>query len=78
MAFSEDEIKAFVIAGHGDLDTIKATLAEKPGLLNEAYEWQPGDFETALMGAAHVGNRSIVAYLLEKGAPLDICTAAML
>jgi ankyrin repeat protein len=53
-------------------------LAETPALLNVAYEWQADDRETALQAAAHVGNRPIAEYLLAQGAPLDICTAAML
>jgi len=72
------EIREFVIAGHGNLEKVKQMLATHPGLLNMAHEWRPGDTETALQGAAHVGNRQVAEYLLAQGAPLDICTAAML
>src|SRR5690606_33725007 len=51
---------------------------EKPVLLSLSYEWQPGDTESALQAAAHVGSRAVAEYLLEQGATLDICTAAML
>jgi ankyrin repeat protein len=73
-----EEIREFVIAGHGNLERVKQMLAQKPSLLNIAHEWRPGDTETALQGAAHVGSREVAEYLLEQGAPLDICTAAML
>jgi ankyrin repeat protein len=75
---SDELIRNFVIAGHGNLENVQALLAEHPALLNAAYPWQPDDHETAIQGAAHVGNRAIVEYLLAQGAPLEICTAAML
>jgi ankyrin repeat protein len=73
-----DEIREFVISGHGNLARVKEMLARHPSLLTIAHEWRPGDTETALQGAAHVGSREVAEYLLEQGAPLDICTAAML
>jgi uncharacterized protein len=71
-------IRDFVLAGHGDLDKVQAMLDEHPELLNAAHEWKPNDTETALQAAAHVGNAAIAEFLLARGAPLDICTAAML
>jgi ankyrin repeat protein len=73
-----EELREFVIAGHGNLSRVKQMLEQRPILLNLAYQWRPGDNETALQGAAHVGSREVAEYLLSKGAPLDICTAAML
>ena len=73
-----DLVRKFVIAGHGDLDKVKALLAETPQLLQAAYPWQENDTETALQGAAQVGNVAVAEFLLSQGAPLDICTAAML
>ena len=73
-----DLVREFVIAGHGDLDKVKALLAETPQLLQAAYPWQENDTETALQGAAQVGNVAVAEFLLSQGAPLDICTAAML
>jgi uncharacterized protein len=73
-----EEIREFVIAGHGNLEKVKEMLSERPDLLNLSHEWGPNDTETALQAAAHVGNRDIAEYLLTQGAPLDICTAAML
>lgn len=73
-----EQIREFVLAGHGNLARVQELLASTPALLNAAYKWQENDHETALQGAAHVGNRVIAEYLLAQGAPLDICTAAML
>ncbi|MBK8541891.1 MAG: ankyrin repeat domain-containing protein [Anaerolineae bacterium] len=73
-----ETVRAFVIAGHGNLETVQAMLAETPALRDAAHEWRPGDTETALAGAAHVGNAPIAEYLLTEGAPLTIHAAAML
>jgi uncharacterized protein len=70
--------KAFVAAGHHDLETIKTMLRTNPELLEVSFEWQPGDFETALQAASHVGNSDIALYLLEHGATPQITTASML
>ena len=76
--FSTEQIREFVIAGHGNLEKVQTLLADYPELLNIAHVWREDDHETALQGAAHVGNATIAEYLLTQGAPLDICTAAML
>lgn len=71
-------VKDFVIAGHGNLEAVKSMLAREPGLLNASWDWGGGDFEEAIEGAAHVGNRDIALYLISKGARMNIFTAAML
>ncbi len=73
-----DLVREFVIAGHGNLERVKQLLAESPELLNAAYPWKEDDRETAIQAAAQVGSVSVADFLLAKGAPLDICTAAML
>ena len=73
-----EDIREFVIAGHGDLAKVQTMLAAQPALLNLAHEWKSDDHETAIMGAAHVGNKPIAEYLVAEGAPLAIYTAAML
>jgi uncharacterized protein len=75
---NEAIIKEFVIAGHGNLEKIKTMLLEYPEILNMAFEWREGDFETALQAASHVGNAEIALFLLSQGAKLEITTAAML
>jgi uncharacterized protein len=73
-----ETIKAFVIAGHGNLEKVKSMLEAEPDLLQQKHEWTDNDFESALGAASHVGNAEIALYLLEQGATLEISTAAML
>ena len=75
---SIEQIREFVIAGHGNLDRVKQMLAENPQLLSASYQWNDNDRETAIQAAAQVGNAQVARYLLDNGAPLEICTAAML
>jgi hypothetical protein len=75
---SSDLVKAFVVAGHGDLPKVKELLAATPGLINACWDWGGGDFETALGGAAHMGRRDIAEFLLSANARLDVFAAAML
>lgn len=73
-----EQVQEFVIAGHGDLPKIKTMLAECPSLLNVRHQWEADSYESAIQAAAHVGNVAVAEYLLAHGAPLEICTAAML
>ena len=75
---STDLIREFVIAGHGNLEKVRKMLEENPELLNASYAWSETDHETAVQGAAQVGNVPLATYLLEQGAPLELSTAAML
>jgi len=75
---STDLVREFVIAGHGNLEKVRMMLEENPRLLNAPYAWSENDHETAIQAAAQVGSVPVANYLLEKGAPLGICTAAML
>ena len=70
----QELIDEFVRAGHGDLGKVRGLLARQSSLINARASWD----ETALGAAAHVGNIEIAQFLLSVGAPLDICTAAML
>ena len=75
---TNEQIRDFVIAGHGNLPRIREMLMENPELLNASYQWSENDSETALQAAAQAGSTQVAEYLLSHGAPLDICTAAML
>jgi ankyrin repeat protein len=75
---STDQIREFVIAGHGNLEKVKQMLAENPKLLNMPHRWNENDTETAVQAAAQVGSANVAQFLLKQGAPLEICTAAML
>jgi hypothetical protein len=72
------KVKRFVIAGHVNLPIVKEMLAAEPGLINGAWDWGNGDFETALGGASHMGRRDIAEFLLEHNARMDVFAAAML
>jgi len=73
-----DLVRDFVANAHGDLDRVGELLGREPALLNAAWDWGGGDFETGLGAAAHVGRRDIALFLLEHGARMDIFAAAML
>src|SRR6476659_10012492 len=72
---SQELIEPFVIAAHGDFDKVQELYAAHPEMLN--VPWARFD-ETALAAASHMGNRPIAEFLLSAGAPLTVCTAAML
>ena len=67
-ALDKDLVRDFVIAGHGNFDKTKQMLQEHPSLLFATWDWGGGDFETALEGAGHVGNKEIANYLISMGA----------
>ncbi len=71
-------VKDFVIAGHGNFEKTKQLLAETPNLLYATFDWGKGDFETALEGAGHVGNKEIANFLIEKGARTNVFVLTML
>jgi len=71
-------VQEFVRNAHGDLERVKELLTEEPALVNAAWDWGGGDWETGLGGAAHMGRRDIALYLLEHGARMDVFAAAML
>ena len=71
-------VEEFVGNAHGNFARVKEMLEAKPALVNATWDWGGGDFETALGAAAHMGNKQIAHYLLEKGARLDIFAATML
>jgi len=73
-----EKVKDFVIAGHGNLEKVKSLLAEMPTLLYATWDWGNGDFETALEGAGHVGNKEIANYLIGLGARTNLFVLTML
>lgn len=75
---NSDDVMAFVGNAHGDFGKVKALLEKEPALINAAWDWGGGDWETALGAAAHTGQRDIAVYLLEHGARIDLFAAAML
>jgi hypothetical protein len=77
-ALNPELVQAFVAKAHGDLDAVKELLEAEPALLNAAWDWGAGDWETGLGAAAHMGRRDIALFLLQRGARMDIFAAAML
>lgn len=71
-SFTIEEIKEFVGAAHRDFDKTNEILNKKPLILNCTNQPVPGDFETAMGGASHVGRKDIADLLMAKGARLDI------
>ena len=71
----QELVGQFVTAAHGQEEQVRALLSSHPELLNERYARFD---ETALEAAAHMGRRDIAELLLDAGAPLTICAAAML
>ncbi len=71
-------VQEFVVVSHGNFDRVQSLWAQEPQLLNAAYDWGGGDWETGLGGAAHMGRRDIALWLLGRGARMDVFAAAML
>jgi ankyrin repeat protein len=70
-----EQIQAFVLAAHGNFEKVQALYDEDPALLNEKFERFD---ENALEAAGHTGRRDIAEFLLSKGAPPTVFSAAML
>lgn len=78
LALDPQIVNEFVGVSHGNFDRVKALLAQEPALVNAAWDWGGGDWETGLGAAAHTGQRDIALYLLAHGARMDLFAAAML
>ena len=77
-ALDADLVQEFVVKAHGDLQRTRELLDAEPALVNAAWDWGGGDWETGLGGAAHMGRRDIATFLLDRGARIDLFAAAML
>lgn len=73
-----EQVQTFVGVAHGDLQRVQEMLAETPALVNAAWDWGGGDWETALGAAGHMGRRDIAEHLLANGARFELPAAAML
>src|SRR5262245_34597761 len=71
-------VREFVAVCHGNGERVQAVRAQEPRLVNAAWDWGGGDWETGLGAAAHTGGREIALHLLAHGARLDLFAAAML
>ena len=73
-----DLVKETVVAAHGNLARVRELVEARPALAKATYDWGYGDWESALGGASHVGNREIAELLIRHGAAPTIFSAAML
>ena len=71
-------VKEFVVAGHKNLNKVKDMLNERPNLIYSRYDWGNGDFEEAIEGAGHLGDKEIANYLIDQGARVNLFVLTML
>ncbi len=71
-------VREAVIAAHGNIARLRSMVGRQQTLAKATYDWGFGDWESALGGASHVGNREIADYLIANGAQPTIFSAAML
>ena len=45
-------VRDFVANSHGDIERVRVLLEEQPALINAAWDWGGGDWETGLGAAA--------------------------
>ena len=76
--FKTTIVKEFVVAGHKNLNRVKEMLDEHPNLMYSRYDWGNGDFEEAIEGAGHLGNKEIANYLIDQGARVNLFVLTML
>lgn len=73
-ALTQDEINNFVGVSHGDFAAVQTMLKATPEIVTLPAVWG----ETAIEAASQTGREDIIGILLAAGAPMDICTAAVL
>ena len=71
-------VQDFVIYAHMDIPMVKKLLDKEPMLINSFMDWGGGDWESALGAAAHMGNREMASFLLERAPGIDIFAATMM
>ena len=71
-------VREMVTVAHFDLNRVKELVGAHPSLAMAGWDWGFGDWETPLGAASHMGNRPIAEYLISKGAPTSLYSAAML
>jgi ankyrin repeat protein len=76
--FDVQLVKDFVVAGHKDLPLVKEMLTKHANLVYSSYDWGDGDFETAIEGAGHMGNKEIAEFLISRGARPNLFVLTML
>ena len=77
-ALPRELVREMVTVAHFDLNRVRGLVGAHPSLATAAWDWGFGDWETPLGAASHMGNRPIAEYLISKGAPTSLYSAAML
>lgn len=77
-ALDAELVRSYLVAAHGNFEKVKELVELEPALVNATINWGGDDWESGLGAAAHTGNREMALWLLERGARMDIFTAAML
>jgi hypothetical protein len=76
--YAIDLVKEFVVAGHGNFDKTQSMIKDHPNLVYSKFDWGNGDFEAAIEGAGHVGNREIAEFLINAGSRVTLFVLTML
>jgi hypothetical protein len=76
--YTIDLVKEFVIAGHGNFAKTQSMLKDHPNLVFSKFDWGNGDFEAAIEGAGHVGNKEIAEFLIDAGSRVTLFVLTML
>lgn len=71
-------VQEFVKVAHSDFNRVQELIKTYPLLLNAAWDWGGGDFETAIGAAGHMGLKETANFLLSLGARADIFVLTML
>jgi len=71
-------VREMVGASHAKFARVTELVEAHPALARASWDWGFGDWETALGAASHMGNQEIARFLLTKGAPPTLFSAAML
>jgi hypothetical protein len=76
--YDMDLVKEFVIAGHGNFAKTQSMVKDHPNLVFSKFDWGNGDFEAAIEGAGHVGNKEIAEFLIDAGSRVTLFVLTML
>ena len=73
-----DMVREMVGVSHFSLEKVTALVERHPTLAKASWDWGFGDWETALGAASHTGQKAIARFLIDRGAPPTLFSAAML
>ncbi len=71
-------VQEYVLKCHFNEARVRELVTAEPTLINAAWDWYMGDWETGLGAAAHTGRLPIAEFLLERGHRMDVYCAAMM